>query len=558
MSGYLADGSPGSDELLFLALGGAGEIGMNLNLYGHDGAWLMVDLGVSFGEDYIPGVDAVMPNPAFIAERREELAGLIVTHAHEDHLGAVPHLWPQLQCPVYATGFAASMLRRKLAEVNLTEVVPLHEVPLSGRFDVGPFGIELITLTHSIPEPNAVVIRTKAGAVMHTGDWKFDDDPVIGETSDEVALRRVGDEGILAMVCDSTNALVKGSSGSEGGLAENLREMIAGCENRVAVACFASNVARLQTIVEAAVQCGRHVTLVGRSLHRINDIARENGLFSDLPAFVPEEEVGFLPKNKVLLICTGSQGEQRAALARIARNDHREVSLDAGDAVIFSSRVIPGNEKLIGYLQNQLVSQGIEVFTANDANIHVSGHPARDELAEMYQFIRPQIAVPVHGEIRHMMAHAQLAEECQVPHTVLAPNGSLVRLAPGDPKEIDMVATGRLGVDGHRLVDLDKPEMRERRRLQFSGAVSVSIVLDEKGELAADPDIATFGLIDEEEDEELVLDAIDAAASAIAKLNRRQRDKEEAILEAVRRRMRFVFRNALGKKPVVKVTLIYV
>ena len=274
MSDYLTSGSPGSSELLFLPLGGAGEIGMNLNLYGHDGAWLMVDLGVSFGEDYIPGIEAVMPDPSFIVERRDTLSGLVLTHAHEDHLGAVPHLWPQLQCPVYATGFAASMLRRKLNEFGMEETVPLIEVPLSGRFDVGPFGIELVTLTHSIPEPNALVIRTSAGAVMHTGDWKFDNDPVVGETTDEEALRRAGDEGILAMVCDSTNALLSGSSGSEGALAENLQNVVSGLNNRIAVGCFASNVARLQTIAQVAKACDRQIVLVGRSLHRINQIAR--------------------------------------------------------------------------------------------------------------------------------------------------------------------------------------------------------------------------------------------------------------------------------------------
>lgn len=558
MSSYQRTGIPGRDEVLFLALGGAGEIGMNLNLYGHDGAWLMVDLGVSFGEDYIPGIEAVMPDPGFIEERKDTLAGLVLTHAHEDHLGAVPYLWPRLRCPVYATGFAASILRRKLAEFGLEEAVPLHEVGLSSRFDIGPFDIELITLTHSIPEPNALVIRTGSGTIMHTGDWKFDDDPVIGETSDENALRRVGDEGVLAMVCDSTNALVEGVSGSEGALAENLRALIGGLENRVAVGSFASNVARIQTIVEAAHACGREVVLVGRSLHRINQIARENGLFQDLPAFVSEEEAGYLPNDRVLYICTGSQGEPRAALARLARGDNREVKLESGDAVIFSSRVIPGNEVSIGRLQNQLVAQGIEVFTAKDVDIHVSGHPARDELAAMYQFIRPRIAVPVHGEMRHMVAHQQLALECQVPETVIAPNGTLVRLGPGTPQTLDEVPAGRLGIDGSRLVPLDSHAMRERRRLQFSGAVTVTVVLDKDGGLAAEPEVSSVGLIDETEDEDILLDAQDAAALAIERLSDRQREKDDAIVEAVAREVRYVFRDTLGKKPIVRVHLIYI
>jgi len=558
MRDYLASGSPGTEELLFLPLGGAGEIGMNLNLYGHDGAWLMVDLGVSFGEDDVPGIDAVMPDPSFIVERRDALAGLVLTHAHEDHLGAVPHLWPQLQCPIYATGFAASMLRRKLIEFGMEDKVPLIEVPLSGRFDVGPFGIELVTLTHSIPEPNALVIRTSAGAVMHTGDWKFDDDPVVGDTTDEEALRRAGDEGILAMVCDSTNALVSGSSGSEGSLAGNLQNLISGLENRVAVACFASNVARLKTIAQVAKACDRQVVLVGRSLHRINQVARENGIFHDLPSFVSEEEGGYLPRDKVLYICTGSQGEPRAALARIARGDHREVKLDRGDAVIFSSRVIPGNELEISRLQNKLLGNGIEVITADDADIHVSGHPARDELAEMYQFIRPEIAIPVHGEMRHMIAHQRIAEECQVPHTVLAPNGSLIRLDAAGPTIIDHVPNGRLGIDGHRLVQLDSFPMRERRRLQSSGAVAVTVILKGRGELATEPEVSSFGLIDEDEEENIIFDAIDAAAHAVDHLSKRQRERDEAIIEAVKREVRQVFRKALGKKPIIHVHLIYI
>ncbi|MBE89325.1 MAG: MBL fold hydrolase [Rhodospirillaceae bacterium] len=558
MKDYLTSGSPGTSELLFLPLGGAGEIGMNLNLYGHDGAWLMVDLGVSFGEDYIPGIDAVMPDPSFIVERRDSLSGLVLTHAHEDHLGAVPHLWPELQCPVYATSFAASMLRRKLYEFGLEDKVSLIEVPLSSQFDVGPFGIELISLTHSIPEPNALVIRTSVGAVMHTGDWKFDDDPVVGEPSDEEALRRAGDDGILAMVCDSTNALVSGSSGSEGALVDHLQDLISGLDKRVAVGCFASNVARLQTIAQVAQNCDREVVLVGRSLHRMNEIARENGIFDNLASFVSEEEGGYLPRDKVLYICTGSQGEPRAALARIARGDHREVKLELGDAVIFSSRVIPGNELEISRLQNKFLSDGIDVITADDADIHVSGHPACDELAEMYQFIRPEIAIPVHGEIRHLIAHQKIAEACQVPHTVLAPNGSLVRLDVAGPQIIDQVPTGRLGVDGHRLVELDSFPMRERRRLQATGAVAVTVILKRRGKLATEPEVSSFGLIDEDKEEHIIFDAIDAATYAIEHLSKRQRDRDEAIIEAVKRDVRQVFRRALGKKPIIHVHLIYI
>ncbi|HER20280.1 MAG TPA: ribonuclease J, partial [Chromatiales bacterium] len=374
----------GPKDLVFVPLGGAGEIGMNLNLYGHAGKWLMVDLGITFGDDSTPGIEIIMPDPAFIAERRDDLAGLVLTHAHEDHLGAVHWLWPQLRCPIYATPFTAAVLRRKLAEAGLEREATITEVPMSGRFEVGPFALELVTLTHSIPEPNAVVIRTGAGTVLHTGDWKLDPDPLVGPTADEKALMRAGEEGVLAMVCDSTNVLVPGTSGSEAEVRENLVELVGRMENRVAVAAFASNVARVETICRAAEAHGRRIALVGRSLKRIVEAAQETGYLTDLPPFLPEADVGYLPRDEVLLICTGSQGEPRSALSRIADDDHPDVVLEAGDTVIFSSREIPGNERSIGRLQNKLASLGIDIVTARDEFVHVSGHPARDELVQMY------------------------------------------------------------------------------------------------------------------------------------------------------------------------------
>src|SRR3954447_22484062 len=369
------------DALYFLPLGGSGEIGMNLNLYGHDGKWLIVDCGVTFGEEeHQPGVDVIMADPAFMVERRDRLLGIFATHGHEDHIGAIPYLWPQLQCPVWATPFTASLLRAKLIEAGLAERVPINIVPMSGRFDIGPFDLELITLTHSIPEPNAVVVRTRVGTVLHTGDWKLDPDPLIGSPTDEDRLRQVGDEGVLAIVCDSTNALRPGSSRSEGELRQSLTELIGRYDGRVAVACFASNVARLTTIAEAARAHDRDVALIGRSLWRMEKAARENGYLDHVPRFLTEDEAGYLPRDKTCLICTGSQGEPRAALARIAREDHPNIVLEEGDVVIFSSRIIPGNEKAIGRLQNALVRLGVEVVTDSDHFVHVSGHPARDEL----------------------------------------------------------------------------------------------------------------------------------------------------------------------------------
>ena len=426
------------NELLFLPLGGAGEIGMNLNLYGYgppnDQTWVMVDLGITFGNGELPGVDVVMPDPTFIEDRRDHLAGLVLTHAHEDHLGAVCYLWDRLQCPIYATPFTISILKRKLAETEFGSRVQIIEVPLSGRFNVGPFDMELITLTHSIPEPNAIAIRTPVGNVLHTGDWKFDPNPVTGDISDKEALSKLGDEGVLALVCDSTNVFTPGRSGSEGDLLDSLTKLFKEYQGRIAVACFASNVARLETIARAAAFNNRNVVLAGRSLWRINDAARENGYLTGIAAFINEEDAEHIPDNKLLIICTGSQGEPRAALSRIAAGDHRHITLKSGDTVIFSARSIPGNECSISALQNRLVRSGVKVVTTRDNFIHVSGHPARDELAQMYQLTRPQIAIPVHGERRHLDEHANLALECQVPKAIVVDNGFLIHLGPNNAK----------------------------------------------------------------------------------------------------------------------------
>ncbi|HYD30156.1 MAG TPA: ribonuclease J, partial [Azospirillaceae bacterium] len=405
--------------IYFLPLGGAGEIGMNLNLYGHAGKWLMIDLGISFGDETMPGVDVIMPDPTFIRDRREDLAGLVLTHAHEDHLGAVQYLWPHLECPIYATPFTAAVLRAKLHERGLAGRIEIHEIPLSGRFQVGPFEVELVTVTHSIPEPNVVVIRTAAGTVVHSGDWKLDPDPVVGLTTDEKRLAEIGEEDVLALVCDSTNALVPGHSGSEAAVRDSFMQLFGRFSNRIAVTCFATNVARLESIAKAAAANERHVALVGRSLWRINEAARSNGYLKDVPLFLSEHDAGYLPRDKVVLICTGSQGEPRSALARIAGDDHPEVTLETGDTVIFSSREIPGNERAIARVQNLLVRLGVEVVTADQEFVHVSGHPARDELVSMYQWVRPQLAVPVHGEERHLNEHARIARECQVPDVVI-------------------------------------------------------------------------------------------------------------------------------------------
>ena len=545
-------------ELVFLALGGAGEIGMNLNLYGLGPAgketWVMIDLGITFGGGQVPGVDVILPDPGFIVEHRDRLAGLVLTHAHEDHLGAVPYLWQRLQCPVYATPFTISILKRKLAETDFADQVEIIEVPLGGRFTVGPFDMELITLTHSIPEPNAIAIRTPVGTVLHTGDWKFDPDPVVGDAADVETLKRLGDEGVLALVCDSTNVFTPGESGSEAELLKSLSELIADAEGRVAVACFASNVARLETIAKAARANGRDVVLAGRSLVRINDAARENGYLADVPAFLDEEDAGHLSEDKAVIVCTGSQGEPRAALSRIANDDHPNVTLGEGDLVIFSSRIIPGNEASIGRLHNQLVRRGIRVVNTTDHFVHVSGHPARDELTRMYQLSRPKLAVPVHGELRHLREHARLALECQVPMAIAAENGAMIRLGPGKPQITGTVPVGRLAADGNRLVPMDGELIRSRTRTVYNGAAVVTLVLNGFGGLAAEPELSAIALL-ESGDDPITDEAKEAARAAVEGLKAKQRGDDETVREAVRIAVRRSFRKSLDKNPVITVHL---
>ncbi len=551
---------PEDGALYFLPLGGSGEIGMNLNLYGHQGKWLMVDLGISFADDTMPGLDVIMPDPAFIVERRSDLVGLVVTHAHEDHLGAVQYLWPELRCPVYCTPFTASFLRAKLHERGLSATVPIVEIPLGGTVEIGPFSVEYVTMTHSIPEPNALAIRTSAGTVLHTGDWKLDPDPLVGDTADEARLRAIGDEGVLALVGDSTNALVPGSAGSEATVRASLMELFGRYRTaRIAVSCFATNVARLESIAAAAAAHDRHVALVGRSLWRINEAARANGYLAEVPKFLSEHDASYLPREKLVLICTGSQGEPRSALARIAADDHPQITLSRGDVVIFSSREIPGNERAIGRMQNQLVAQGIALVTADDAPIHVSGHPARDELVRMYQWVRPRIAVPVHGEQRHQQAHAALAGDCQVAHSLVPANGELIRLDGEEgARVVANVRAGRMALDGKRLVPLDTGMMRARNRMVNNGAAVVTLVMAGTGELLTAPQVAVMGLIDEATDRDLLLDVVDAVREAVALLPRSARADDAQVKEAARIALRRCFNASHGKKPVTEVHLVRV
>ena len=545
---------PSNDELLFLALGGAGEIGMNLNLYGHAGKWLMLDLGIAFGDDSMPGVEVIMPDPAFIEERRCDLVGIVLTHAHEDHLGAVADLWPRLKAPVYATPFAASVLRRKLTQAGLVDEVPVTEIALGARFKVGPFDLEMITMTHSILEPNALAVRTKLGTVFHTGDWKIDPEPLLGDVTDEETLKRIGDEGVLAMVCDSTNVFVEGEAGSEAKVRDNLRRLVKGRSGRIAVTCFASNLARVESIALAAVAAGRHPVLSGPALLRMIECAQECGYMLDFPAHISPQDGAYLPRDKVLYICTGSQGEERASMAKIANDEHRDLVLEEGDTAIFSSRVIPGNERSVGRLHNALMSRGVEVITDHDADIHVSGHPARDELVQVYQWVRPRIALPVHGEVRHMIEHAALARKCQVPETIVAPNGTLVRLAPGPAEIIDHVHAGRLARDGDGVVQLEGGTLRDRRKLLWNGAAAATIVIDGKGRAVAPPKVSLRGI--EDEDGTLALAVVGGLNEMLADLSAAERRDDGRIEEAARQAVRRVVRAHLGKKPLTDVHIV--
>jgi len=550
------------DELVFLPLGGSGEIGMNMNLLGYgpedERKWIIIDLGVTFGDERTPGIDVIMPDPAFILDERENILGLVLTHGHEDHIGAVAHLWPQLRCPVFATPFTAELVQSKLEEAGLESQVDLTIVPLGGTIDLGPFAMELITTTHSIPEPNAISIETPLGRILHTGDWKIDPDPLVGETTDEAALRAEGDSGVLAMICDSTNVFEPGTSGSEGDVRTSLMDLMGTLTGKVAVACFASNVARLQTISEVAKAHDRHICLSGRSMHRIVRAAQDVDLLQGFGPLVQEDEAGYFPPEKILFLCTGSQGEPRAALARIAAGNHPDISLGDGDTVIFSSRVIPGNELAIYDLQNQLADSGVRIITDRDHFVHVSGHPCRDELAQMYQWVRPQIAIPVHGEVRHLMEHGALAKELQIPEAVVPRNGSLIRLAPGKPSIVDEVPYGRLYLDGRILVDEADSHLRERRKMAYGGLATVTIAIDGRGRIAADPHVRLQGAPEHEplSGDELVEVIEDEVIVAADKMSRRELDDDYRVEQTLRRAARRAILQYWGKKIMVDVTII--
>jgi ribonuclease J len=548
-------------DFVFLPLGGVGEIGMNLYLYGYgrDGAreWLIVDMGVTFGSESEPGVDVILPDIRFIEEERHNIAGMLLTHAHEDHFGAVVDLWPQLAgIPVYATPFTAEMLKSKLTEMGLVNGFPLEIIPLGHRRSIGPFDVELINMSHSIPEPSAVVIRTPLGAALHTGDWKLDEKPLTSAPTDMARLKALGEDGISALICDSTNAVRDGVSASEADVALTLKRLIREAPRRVAVTTFASNVARIRSVANAAHAAGRELVVVGRAMFRVIEAAQATGYLDPNLAFHEETVFSKLPPHKVVALCTGSQGEPRAAMARIAQDEHPNVKLDEGDWVIFSSRTIPGNEKAVGRVQNALADMEIEVITDQDAPVHVSGHPRRGELEQLYGWVKPATAIPMHGEGRHLEAHAKLAERLGVKQVVRARNGAMVRLLPGPAEIIDDVPVGRLYRDGMILTHADDGQVRERRKLSFAGSVAVSLVLSEKGHLLADPEIAVTGLpATDNEGTPFAEIARDAVIGTIESLPKPKRKDQALVSEAVRRSVRAAVNQAWGKKPVCSVLL---
>ncbi|WP_424631178.1 ribonuclease J [Bradyrhizobium sp. SYSU BS000235] len=552
------------DELMFAPLGGIGEIGMNLSIYGlgnrQQRSWLAIDLGVSFGtEEHLPGIDVMMPDIRFLVKERKNLMGLVLTHAHEDHFGAIIDLWPQLQCPIYATQFSAALFEAKCAAERNPPKIPVTIVPSGGRVDIGPFNVEFVPVAHSIPESHALAIRTPVGTLLHTGDWKIDPTPIIGKPTDEKRLREIGDEGVLALIGDSTNAVREGRSPSEREVAKTIEELIKAARGRVAVTTFASNVARVRAIAEAAKAADREVVLVGRAMERVVQVARETGYLDGVQNFRGADLYGHFPPDKVLALCTGSQGEPRAALARIANDDHPLVTLNKGDTVIFSSRTIPGNEKAVGSIINKLIMQGVEIITDRNHLVHVSGHPRQDELRDMISWVRPQLLIPAHGEALHLSEHAKLARACGVPKVLICKNGDLVRLGPGDPAIVDQLPAGRIYKDGNLLEDENARAVVERRRMAFAGCAFVAIAMTDKGELADDPEVDLAGVPEKNADGADIADEIfDLVVSTVENLPRARRRDPDAVAESVRRAVRAGINEQWGKKPLCYVHVLMV
>lgn len=551
----------GGSELVMLALGGLGEIGMNAYLYGYgppdQREWLMADLGITFPEgDLAPGVDVILPDLSFIESERNRLKGIVITHAHEDHVGAVLEMWEQVGAPIYATPFTAGMLKTKVAELAPALKLKINVIPVEGQFKTGPFYVELVNMAHSIPEVSALAIRTPQGLVFHTADWKLDATPYVGKPTNESRIAELGEEGILAFVGDSTNAMRDGLSPSESDVASSLAKIIKDASDRVIVTTFASNLGRIKAVSDAARKAGRRLVIAGRALHRVIRVGIDTGYLPEDFQYLDQQQYPYLRRSEIVCLATGSQGEGRAAMARIASNEHPDISVDKGDLVIFSSRAIPGNEKAVTRIHNDLTRLGCSIVTDNEALVHVTGHPRRDELRKIYSWAKPQLVVPMHGEMRHLHEHARLAQEAGVAQTLILENGEIARLAPGPAKIIDDAPVGRIYRDGHLLINAEDTPVRERRKLSVVGIAVIGLTLSPRGELLGEVQVALDGVPREDADgeaiEDLVLDAVEGCIVSIPAKRRRDASLVE---EAVRRTVRSAISRAWGKKPIVKVLL---
>lgn len=547
-----------NDELVFLPLGGVGEIGMNLALYGfgprEHRKWIMVDCGVSFAGPELPGVELILPDISFIERERGNLLALFITHAHEDHYGAVRDLWPRLNVPLYASPFTAGLLEAKGDYDKSGDKIPVKNLQPGMRIEVGPFSVEPVNVAHSIPEAMSLVIRTPLGNVIHTGDWKIDPAPSLGAITDEARFREIGNEGVLALICDSTNAQREGISPSEMEVSASLTEIIRSAKGRVAVTTFSSNVGRIKSIALAAADAGREVLLLGSSMRRVTNVADDLGMLEDIESFIAEDEFGYLPRENAVVILTGSQGEARAALAKIARDEMRNIGFTKGDTFVFSSRTIPGNEKAILDIKNALIDQGMIIVSDSDALVHVSGHPRQGELKRMYEWTRPQILVPVHGEAAHLHAHAEFGRTAGIADVAEVRNGGMLRLAPGPATIIDQAHHGRIYKDGNLIGDVDEMGIGDRRKLSFAGHVAVNIILDSRYDFLDDPDVTAFGLPGQDADGEDMEDSLyDAVLGAVESIPRAKRKDLDMVKEAARRAVRAAANHAWGKKPIVTV-----
>ncbi len=543
------------DSLVFVPLGGITGIGLNFFLYGYQGKWLIVDCGIGFPGDNFPGVEVLLPDPAFISRHKKDIVGLVVTHGHEDHIGAIPYLWPDLQCPIYATPFTAELIEDGLNEFGLLSRVDLHIVELGSVLKLGPFEVEFITVNHSIPEPNMLAIRTAEGTIVHSGDWKFESSPLLGEPADIEELKRLGKEGVLALISDSTNIFTPNEDKTEKDVRDSLTTLFAHFTRRIIVTCFASNVTRMESIYWAAQANGRKVCLMGRSLWRIDSAARAAGYMKDIPEFLTKEEAMELPEDKVVYICTGSQGEPFSALSKLAspRPIPGQMQLNGQDVVIFSSRVIPGNELAIAGLQRRLMMTGCQIITDKDALVHVSGHPAQDNIQKLYQYLKPQIAIPVHGDPLQVLEHKKLAQEWGAGIAMTLEEGDVLEMNDGDPEILGEIPVGCLAVDGKKILSLGADVLKKRRKMIEGGTVVATLVVNRQGDMLGEPQISSFGLLDETDNgKELLFTKINEALQALDEQDKRQ---DEKIKEAVRLTVRHFITEQYGKKPLLEVHL---